>query len=66
MPARSVNWQKPSLGVFKLNTDGAMDKVGGSRGVGPIIRDHNGALKAAVVMHAPSLLSVLGVELYGI
>ncbi|CAB4316748.1 unnamed protein product [Prunus armeniaca] len=68
-PAIRLIWESSELqtvGYFKLNVDGALDLRDGFWDVGLIFRDSHSVLIGAVVMRAPSLLSVLATELYAL
>jgi hypothetical protein len=39
-------WQKPPMGICKLNWDAAVDSQGRRIGIGAIVRDHNGEVLA--------------------
>jgi hypothetical protein len=45
---RSTQWQKPPPGQLKINWDVAVDKRYKLMGVGIVIRDHHGAVRAAM------------------
>ncbi|XP_042980106.1 uncharacterized protein LOC122310291 [Carya illinoinensis] len=44
----AASWQAPPLNWFKLNWDGAMDKVHGRIGVGVVVRDNSGHIIATM------------------
>lgn len=41
---------------FKLNSNGAVDEIGGFRGVGAVIRDHKGEFMTVFAMCGPNLI----------
>lgn len=66
MCASEVRWRPPSVGILKLNVDGAINVTNGTRGAGGIVRDDRGWLVEAVAMKAPNLVSILAMELYAL
>jgi hypothetical protein len=42
----AIDWQKPPMGVCKVNWDAAVDNHGRRIGIGAIVRDHNGVVLA--------------------
>ncbi|KAM6567220.1 hypothetical protein CsatA_026348 [Cannabis sativa] len=49
-PSAPVSWRPPVAGAFKLNTDAAVDVSSHTTGLGAILRDANGHVKAAFSM----------------
>ncbi|KAM1444034.1 hypothetical protein ACFX2I_040234 [Malus domestica] len=62
----SIRWRPPSVGILKLNVDGAINITNGTRGAGGIFRDDRGWLVGAVAMKAPNLVSIRAMELYAL
>lgn len=52
-PPQPAIWHPPDPPRYKLNTDAALDKEGGVTGLGCIIRNHQGAVMAAVTSKKP-------------
>ncbi|TQE09049.1 hypothetical protein C1H46_005432 [Malus baccata] len=42
IPMDEVRWRPPSVGILKLNVDGAINVTNGTRGAGGIFRDDRG------------------------
>ncbi|KAI5004323.1 hypothetical protein ZWY2020_031566 [Hordeum vulgare] len=42
IPNMSEVWMKPDVGVIKINSDAAVDAMGGRAGTGVVARDHEG------------------------
>ncbi|KAM1990455.1 hypothetical protein ACFX15_031721 [Malus domestica] len=59
-------WFLPDEGCFKLNVDGDVGVLNGTRGIKAVIRNEEGSLVGAIAMPAPSLISVLAIKLYAI
>ena len=53
-----ASWKKPPDGVFKINTVGATDGVGGLSSIGVIIRDCRGQAVAALYRVLPGCFTV--------
>ncbi|KAM6592035.1 hypothetical protein CsatA_014640 [Cannabis sativa] len=49
-PSAPILWRPPAAGAFKLNTDAAVDVSTYTTGIGAILRDVNGHVKAALSM----------------
>ncbi|KAB2595134.1 mitochondrial ribosome-associated GTPase 1 [Pyrus ussuriensis x Pyrus communis] len=64
--ASEVRWRPPSVGILKLNVDGAINVINGTRGAGGIVRDDRGWLVGAVMMKAPNIVSILAMGLYAL
>ncbi|KAM1636167.1 hypothetical protein ACFX2K_014269 [Malus domestica] len=60
------SWVPPSVGFFKLNVDGGVDTTDGCHGIGEIVRGSNGDFVGVMSIPAPSLISVLVLELHAI
>ncbi|KAM2932108.1 hypothetical protein FF1_040219 [Malus domestica] len=61
-----IHWRPSSVGILKLNVDGAINVTNGTRGAGGIFRDDRGWLVGAVPMKAPNLVSIRAMELYAL
>ncbi|XP_004301684.1 PREDICTED: uncharacterized protein LOC101304008 [Fragaria vesca subsp. vesca] len=58
----SASWSKPSVGVVKLNIDGALDVKRGIYGIGAVHHDENGICLGVLVVSGTGLLSLHVVE----
>lgn len=56
-------WEPPAEGWRKVNSDGAVARNGEKGGGGAVIRDHNGAFRAAVCHHFPNIDDPEAVEI---
>ena len=55
-------WVPPSLGLCKINVDGALSCTKKLAGIGVVIRDHRGRILAALCRKIRAQLGVLEVE----
>ncbi|KAK0571615.1 hypothetical protein LWI29_018896 [Acer saccharum] len=55
-------WKPPEDGIFKINTDAALDSLTRSMGFGIIIWDNSGAVKASAAQKVSALVSPLVAE----
>ncbi|KAL6217594.1 hypothetical protein ACLB2K_010811 [Fragaria x ananassa] len=60
---RECNWEPPCEGVYKLNTDGAVNLKNGRRGHGAVIRNEKGELMRASAQQVVGTFSPLVTEL---
>lgn len=63
---RKCTWHPPPAGLFKLNTDGALDLRRGRRGFGAVIRNDKGELMGASAQCVLGSFSILATELMAV
>jgi ribonuclease HI len=56
-------WEPPDAGWIKVNSDGAVSKHGDKGGGGAVLRDQNGAFRAAVCHHFPNIVDPEAAEI---
>jgi ribonuclease HI len=57
-----ICWKCPQVGCFKMNCDAALDMEGRRMGMGIILRNHEGKVRAAWSLSKPGLLEPAAAE----